>query len=154
MSLLAKILLTELCHNIKATDEQSINDKLSLVDNAILIAKGKIDSVNNVLIGRDKTAKENKKQTFGVEKKKIGEFLSFLKRQAKHPAAIRVGAMEDIIRQWYRIKLSLEDVCDSKSKNLINLKKEHSRPLNIKNESSRKEQDVPDCIISKICKNG
>ena len=80
MSLLAKILLTELCHNIKATDEQSINDKLSLVDNAILIAKGKIDSVNNVLIGRDKTAKENKKQTFGVEKKKIGEFLSFLKR--------------------------------------------------------------------------
>ena len=47
----------------------------------------------------------------------------------------------------------MEDICDSKSKKLINVKKEDSRPLNIKNESSRKEQDMPDVIISKICKN-
>ena len=31
--------LTELCHNIKATEEQSINDISFLVDNIILIAK-------------------------------------------------------------------------------------------------------------------
>ena len=154
ISLLAKIKsLTELCHNIKATEEQSTNDILSLVDDAILIAKGRLDSVNDVLVERGKTPKENKKQTFWVEKKKIGEFLSLAKRQTKHPAVIRVGVMADIIRHWYRIKLSLEDVCDSKSKNLINVKKEHSRPLSIKNESSRKEQDIPDGIISKICKN-
>ena len=62
MSLLAKIKsLTELCYNIKATEEQSINDISSLVGNAILIAKGKLDSVNNVLIEKDETAKENKK---------------------------------------------------------------------------------------------
>ena len=42
MSLLQKIKnLTELCHNIKATEEQSINDISFLVDNIILIAKEK-----------------------------------------------------------------------------------------------------------------
>ena len=62
MSLLAKIKsLTELCYNSKATEEQSINDIYSLVGNAILIAKGKLDSVNDVLIEKDETAKENKK---------------------------------------------------------------------------------------------
>ena len=62
MSLLAKIKsLTELCYNIKATEEKSINDISSLVGNAILIAKGKLDSVNDVLIEKDETAKENKK---------------------------------------------------------------------------------------------
>lgn len=42
MSLLQKIKnLTELCHNIKATEEQSISDISFLVDNIILIAKEK-----------------------------------------------------------------------------------------------------------------
>ena len=117
-----------------------------------MIATEKLDSVN-VLIERDKTAKENKKQTFGAEKKKIGEFLSLLKRQIKHLVTSRVGTMADMMRQRYMIKLSLEDVCDSKSKKLINVKKEDSRPLNIKNESSKKEQDMSEVIISKICKN-
>ena len=116
-----------------------------------MIATEKLDSVN-VLIERDKTAKENKKQTFGAEKKKIGEFLSLLKRQTKHLVTSRVGTMADMMRQRYMIKL-LEDVCDSKSKKLINVKKEDSRPLNIKNESSKKEQDMSEVIISKICKN-
>ena len=35
-----------------------------------------LDTVNDVLIERDETAKENKKQTFGTEKKKIGEVLT------------------------------------------------------------------------------
>ena len=133
MSLFAKIKSpTELCHNIKATEEQSINDISPLVDDVIFIAKEKLDSVNDVLIERDETAKENKKQTFGAEKEKIGEFLSLPKSQTKHPAASRVGAMADMMQQWYRIKLSLEDICDSKSKKLMNVKKEDSRPLNLR----------------------
>ena len=100
MSLLAKIKgLTELCHNIKATEEQNINDISSLVDNAILIAKEKLYSVNNILIERDETAKENNNKTFEAEKKKIGEFLSLPKRQIKHSAASRVGATADMMRQ-------------------------------------------------------
>ena len=62
MLLLAKIKsLPELCHNIKPTEEQSINDIFSLVDDAILIAKEKLDSANDVLIERDETAKGIKK---------------------------------------------------------------------------------------------
>ena len=58
-----------------------------------------------------------------------------------------------MMRQWYRIKLSSKDICDSKSKKLINVKKEDSMLLNKKNESSRKKQDITDVIISKICRN-
>ena len=77
----------------------------SLVDDAILIAKEKLDTVNDVLIERDETAKENKKQTFGREKKKIGEFLTLPKYQAKHPLASRVVATADMMWQWCRIKI-------------------------------------------------
>ena len=47
----------------------------------------------------------------------------------------------------------MENIFDSKSKNLINVKKEDSRPLNNNNESTRKEHDITDVIISKTCKN-
>ena len=70
MSLLEKIEnLTELCHNIKATGTR-YRWHIFLVDDAILIAKEKLDSINDVLIERDETAKENKKQTFGTKKEK------------------------------------------------------------------------------------
>ena len=98
--------------------------------------------------------RKHKKQTFGTEQKNIEEFFALSKRQTKHSAAICVGATADLMRQWYRVKLSLEDICDSKSKNLINVKGEDSMSLNNTNESSRKEWDIPDIIISKICKNG
>ena len=54
---------------------------------------------------------------------------------------------------WYRIKLSLEHICDSKSKKLISVKKEYSMQLSNKNGSSRNEQYIPDFYISKIRKN-
>ena len=60
-----------------------------------MIAKEKLDSVNDVLIERNETAIENKKQFFGTEKKKIGEFLPLPKLQTRHPAASRVGATVD-----------------------------------------------------------
>ena len=73
MSLLAKLkILTELCHNIKVTEEQSINDISSLVDDAILIGKEKLNSVNDVLIERDETAKKIRNKLLGRKKKEIG----------------------------------------------------------------------------------
>ena len=52
------------------------------------------------------------------------------KRQIKHPAASCVGATADMMQQWHKIKLSLEDICDSESKKLTS-----------------------DVIVNKICKN-
>ena len=69
------------------------------------IAKKKLDTVNNVLTERDETAKENKKLTFGTEKKKIGEFLALPKYQTKHPLASRVVATADMMWQRCRIKV-------------------------------------------------
>ena len=75
------------------------------------------------------------------------------KRQIKHPAASCVGATADMMQQWHKIKLSLEGICDSESKKLTSVKKENSMSLNNKTESSRKEQDMPDVIVNKICRN-
>ena len=43
-------------------------------------------------------------------------FLPLPKRQIKYPVASYVGATADMMRQRYRIKLSLEDICDSQFK--------------------------------------
>ena len=39
------------------------------------------------------------------------------------------------------------------SKKLVNVKREDSMPHSNKNKNSRKEQHIPDTIVSKICKN-
>ena len=80
-------------------------------------------------------------------------FCPYPKRQTKHSAASRVGATADMMRHWYGLKLSLEDICDSKSKKLISVKKEDNMSLNNRNKRSIEEQDIPDVVISKICKN-
>ena len=82
----------------------------------MLIAKEKLGTDNDILIERDETLKANKKRTFESEKKQTGEFLLLLKRQTKHPAAIRIGTTTDMMRQYSsaRFNLSLKDICDSK----------------------------------------
>ena len=82
-----------------------------------MIPKQNLDNVNDFLIARDETfslTHKNKKQTFETEKKQIGEFLPLPKCQTKHPTDCCAGATADLMRQWYRLKLSLEDIYDSK----------------------------------------
>ena len=69
--------------------------------------------------------------------------MPFTKRPTKHPTDCRVGATADMMRQWYRIKLSLEDIYDSK---VGKCQEEDSMPLNKKKKSSLEEQDIPDII--------
>ena len=86
------------------------------------------------------------------KRKKLENFCPYLKHRTKHSAATGVGGTADTMRQCYGIKLSLKDICVSKSKKLISFVKEDYMPLKNKNKRRTEKQDIPDVVRNKICK--
>ena len=118
-SLLVKLKnLTELCCNIKIKEEQTLDEIISLVDEALSFAREKLEAGTEGSVERN-TETTHVKQTESTTKDYVNKNVLPLPRQpTKHLASGRVGATADMKRQWYRVKIKLDEINEIKSKML------------------------------------
>ena len=139
MSLLAKLKnLNELCYNIKATEEKTVDELTSLIDEAIEIAKENLNQKNECLIEREVEDCPNKRGK---------TFLPLPHRKPKHPASGRVGQRADMMKQWYKVKLSLEEFEKNKK---VNANGKTLRNDGTKNEAKGSEKLGDEVVIESV----
>ena len=117
MSLLAKLKnLTELCYIIKVKEEQTLDEITSLVDETLSVAREKLEAGSEGLVEQN-TETTHVKQTESTTKDYVVKGDLPLPRQpTKHLASGRVGATADMKRQWYQVKIKLDEINETKSK--------------------------------------
>ena len=108
MSLLAKLKnLTELCNNIKVKEEQTFDEITSLVDEALSVAREKLEAGSEGLVERNTVTTHVKGVVKGV--------LRLPRQPTNHTASGRVGVTADMKRQWYQVKIKLDEINETKS---------------------------------------
>ena len=117
MSLLAKLKnLTELCYIIKVKEEQTLDEITSLVDETLSVAREKLEAGSEGLVEQN-TETTHVKQTESTTKDYVVKGDLPLPRQpTKHLASGRVDATADMKRQWYQVKIKLDEINETKSK--------------------------------------
>ena len=100
MSVLEKLKnLTELCYNIKVKEEQTLDEITSLVDQAVPVAREKLETESEGLVERNNEMPHVKQTESTTKDYVIKGVLPLPGQPTKHPASGRVGAKADIKRQ-------------------------------------------------------
>ena len=117
MLLLAKLKnMTELCYNVKVKEEQVLDEIAFLVDEALSIAREKLEAQSEDLVERNIETTHVKQTELTTKDYGTKDVLPLLRQPIKHPTSGRVGATADMKRQWYRVKIKLDEINDTKSK--------------------------------------
>ena len=87
-----------------------------LVDEALLVARKKLEAGSEGLVEQN-TERTHVKQTESTTKDYVIKgALPLPSKPTKHPASGRVGATADLKKQWYRVKIKLDEINETKSK--------------------------------------
>ena len=99
MSLLAKLKnLTGLCYNIKVKEDQTLDEIISLVDEALSVAREELEDGSEGLVERNTETTHVKQAESATKDYVIKGFLPFPRQPTKHLASGRVDATADIKR--------------------------------------------------------
>ena len=80
--------MTELCYNIKVKEEQTLDEITSLVDEALSVAREKLEAGSEGLVERN-TERVHVKQTVSTTKDYVIKcVLPLLRQPTKHPARV------------------------------------------------------------------
>ena len=117
MSLLAKRKnLTELCYNIYVKEEQTLDEITSLVDEALSVVREKLEAKSEGLVERNTETPYVKQTESTIKDYVIKGVLPLPGQPTKHPASGCFGTTADTKTQWYRVKIKLDEINNTKSK--------------------------------------
>ena len=108
--------LTELSYNIKVKEEQTLDGITSLVDEALSVAREKLEAESEGLVEQNAETSHIRQTELATKDYAIKSVLPLPGQLTKHPANGCVDATADMKRKWYRMRIKLDETNDTKFK--------------------------------------
>ena len=104
------------CYNIKVKKEQSLDEITSLEDEALSVSREMLEAESKRLVERITETTHVKQTELTAKDYVIKSALPLTRQPTKHSASDCVGATADMKREWYSVKIKLDEINDTKSK--------------------------------------